>query len=77
MGNCSSAGGFWYNETCNATAEIVCSTTHLEKCVIGDCGSVGEGFWYDNACHDEAAPTPGARVRYRPAGAGPTKAVDN
>lgn len=77
VGNCSSVGGFWYNETCNATAEIVCSPTHREKCVIGDCVSVGEGFWYDNACHAEAAPTPGARVRYRPAGSGPTKAVDN
>lgn len=75
--NCTAAGGFWYNETCNNTAEVVCSSAHKELCTVDNCTSVGLGYWYDNACHTEPAPTPGARVRYRPTGAGPTKAVDN
>lgn len=53
-GNCTSAGGFWYNNSCNQyTQGSECDAEHLGLCESSvSCFFVG-GFWYGNQCNEE------------------------
>lgn len=51
--NCSSNGGYWYDNTCNQTPynpAAVCDSTHLNLCDSSNCSSSG-GYWYNNSCN--------------------------
>lgn len=56
--NCSSAGGgYWYNNTCNATVQpAVCDSSHLSLCNSLNCGSAG-GYWSNGSCSSTAPAT--------------------
>ena len=49
QGQCSSFGGYWYNNSCNKTPQ--CNSTNLSYCNnSGACSSAG-GYWYNNNCN--------------------------
>lgn len=72
-GNCP---GFWYNETCNATAEIVCGPPHKDLCTVDNCETTGEGYWCGGSCQSSPCALPGVFSWYR-FGSGPEKVTDN
>ena len=54
--NCQSVGGYWYNNTCNATPEPAkCDSNHLYLCNSSNCQSVG-GYWFNNTCNTDPEP---------------------
>jgi len=54
--NCSLAGGYWYNNTCNAQEEPPeCDSSHLNLCNSSNCSSAG-GHWYNNKCNAQEEP---------------------
>jgi hypothetical protein len=56
--NCTLAGGYWYNNTCNSAQQngtnysvsTKCDSSHLSLCVQSNCTSAG-GYWYSGSCH--------------------------
>lgn len=75
-GNCSAAGGYYYDGFCNATPQIVCSPTARDKCTVDDCETTGEGYWCSGSCQPSPCTLPGAVSRYR-FGSGPEKVINN
>ncbi|MFH1802616.1 MAG: hypothetical protein ABH864_04140 [archaeon] len=55
--NCTGAGGYWYNETCNRYEPgAVCDSQHVGLCgTFGTCFDAG-GYWYNETCNDEPKP---------------------
>ncbi len=57
---CGSAGGFWYNNQCNASqqgTDPVCDSAHLNLCVAETTCLNSGGYWYNNQCNS-TAPAP-------------------
>lgn len=75
-GNCSEAGGYYYDGFCNTTPEIVCGPTARDKCTVDDCETTGEGYWCDGSCQPSPCAIPGVSSRYR-FGSGPERVIDN
>lgn len=50
--NCIGAGGYWYNDVCNAEVEPSCSND-LTLCDETNCIDVGSGYWYDDVCNSD------------------------
>ena len=50
---CSRAGGYWYNNVCNAEPQAICDAEHLDLCDNEtDCVNAG-GYWYNEKCNLE------------------------
>ena len=50
--NCTSAGGYWYDDICNKNP-VKCDIGHLNLCLNEtNCTGAG-GYWYDNKCNKE------------------------
>jgi len=61
LGECETAGGYWYNETCNQYEEgAECDAEHVGLCETqGTCIDV-EGYWYNETCNEEPEPVCGS-----------------
>ncbi|MBU0977186.1 MAG: hypothetical protein KKD18_02115, partial [Nanoarchaeota archaeon] len=58
--NCTGAGGYWYNNSCNEYEQgAVCDSAHVGLCgTPGTCLDAG-GYWYNNSCNEEVQPIGG------------------
>ena len=53
---CSEAGLYWYDETCNLEAEeipLVCDAENLDLCLDETTCIDATGYWYDDVCNVE------------------------
>jgi len=58
--SCQSAGGYWYESTCNTRPQLQCRYDNLPGCTtLVNCSNVG-GYWYDNMCNNN----PQAQCRF-------------
>lgn len=58
--NCTSAGGFWYNSTCNEyESGAVCDEQHVGLCVTQSTCTNADGYWYNASCHEDQQPVCG------------------
>jgi hypothetical protein len=49
--DCTDAGGYWYDDVCNAEEEVLSCANSVDLCLDEtNCTSAG-GYWYNEGCH--------------------------